>query len=211
MNNIYSTNSRENEFSSERLYAKALAKSIPIPQEQEVELATRIKRGDRKAFEDLINANLRFVFTIAKQYQNSGLSMPELISAGNEGLVNAGKRFDEERGFKFISYAVWWIRQSILEALRTEVSLVIIPDNKHDKIYRLNMLARSRGEDLEDVLSNDELNDEPISELDCAALVAYKSPYSLDSELGDGEDNLSSPSHSSNKQLVQVASLYSMQ
>lgn len=177
------------EYSSERLYAKTLAKSIPLPREQEVELSRRIKKRDKKAFDDLINANLRFVFSIAQQYQNRGLSMPELISAGNEGLVKATKRFDEERGFKFISYAVWYVRQAILQALRTEVDLVRIPDYQHDKICRLNMIAKSRGGDLEDALEFD--YNGSADELDRAALAAYRVPCSLDSEFEDGkEDNL---------------------
>ena len=109
-----------------------------ITAEEEVELARRIKLGDDKATEKLVNANLRFVVSVAKQYQNQGLSLPDLINEGNLGLIKAAQRFDETRGFKFISYAVWWIRQSILQALAEQARIVRLPLNKIGSINKIN-------------------------------------------------------------------------
>jgi RNA polymerase primary sigma factor len=106
--------------------------------EEEVELASRIRKGDHKALEKLIKANLRFVVSVSKQYQNQGLSLPDLINEGNLGLIKAAQRFDETRGFKFISYAVWWIRQSILQALAEQARIVRLPLNKIGSINKIN-------------------------------------------------------------------------
>lgn len=106
--------------------------------EKEVELAKRIKKGDRHALETLIKANLRFVVSVSKQYQNQGLSLPDLINEGNLGLIKSAERFDETRGFKFISYAVWWIRQSILQALAEQARIVRLPLNKIGSINKIN-------------------------------------------------------------------------
>ncbi len=108
-----------------------------ISPEEEVELAKRIKKGDRKALEKLTKANLRFVVSVAKQYQNQGLSLPDLINEGNLGLIKAAERFDDSRGFKFISYAVWWIRQSILQALAEKARIVRLPLNKIGTISKI--------------------------------------------------------------------------
>ena len=119
-------------------YLHEIGKVDLISAEEEVELARRIKKGDSKALNKLINANLRFVVSVAKQYQNQGLALPDLINEGNLGLIKAAQRFDETRGFKFISYAVWWIRQSILQALAEQARIVRLPLNKIGSINKIN-------------------------------------------------------------------------
>ncbi len=119
-------------------YLQEISKVDLITADEEVELAQRIKQGDEKALEKLTKANLRFVVSVAKQYQNQGLSLPDLINEGNLGLIKAAKRFDETKGFKFISYAVWWIRQSILQALSEQARIIRLPLNKIGSINRLN-------------------------------------------------------------------------
>lgn len=119
-------------------YLHEIGKVELLSAEKEVELAKRIKRGDRAALEILIKANLRFVVSVSKQYQNQGLSLPDLINEGNLGLIKAAERFDETRGFKFISYAVWWIRQSILQALAEQARIVRLPLNKIGSINKIN-------------------------------------------------------------------------
>jgi RNA polymerase primary sigma factor len=119
-------------------YLQEIGKVDLITAEEEVELARRIKIGDRDALEKLTKANLRFVVSVSKQYQNQGLSLPDLINEGNLGLIKAAQRFDETRGFKFISYAVWWIRQSILQALAEQSRIVRLPLNKIGSINKIN-------------------------------------------------------------------------
>jgi RNA polymerase primary sigma factor len=119
-------------------YLQEIGKVELITAEEEVELARRIKQGDRVALEKLTKANLRFVVSVSKQYQNQGLSLPDLINEGNLGLIKAAQRFDETRGFKFISYAVWWIRQSILQALAEQSRIVRLPLNKIGSINKIN-------------------------------------------------------------------------
>ncbi len=119
-------------------YLHEIAKVELISAEEEVELARRIRNGDEKALNLLIKANLRFVVSVSKQYQNQGLSLPDLINEGNLGLIKAAQRFDETRGFKFISYAVWWIRQSILQALAEQARIVRLPLNKIGYINKIN-------------------------------------------------------------------------
>lgn len=119
-------------------YLHEIGKVELISAEEEVELARRIKKGDNQAMEKLIKANLRFVVSVAKQYQNQGLSLPDLINEGNLGLIKAAQRFDETRGFKFISYAVWWIRQSILQSLAEQSRIVRLPLNKIGSINKIN-------------------------------------------------------------------------
>ena len=119
-------------------YLQEIGREDLITAEQEVELAQRIKQGDQIALEKLTKANLRFVVSVAKQYQNQGLTLPDLINEGNLGLIKAAQRFDETRGFKFISYAVWWIRQSILQALAEQSRIVRLPLNKIGSINKIN-------------------------------------------------------------------------
>jgi len=119
-------------------YLQEIGRVDLITAEEEVELARRIKQGDKSALEKLTKANLRFVVSVSKQYQNQGLSLPDLINEGNLGLIKAAQRFDETRGFKFISYAVWWIRQSILQALAEQSRIVRLPLNKIGNISRIN-------------------------------------------------------------------------
>ena len=121
-------------------YLQEIGKVDLITADQEVELAQRIKAGDQRALEKLTKANLRFVVSVAKQYQNQGLTLPDLINEGNLGLIKAAKRFDETRGFKFISYAVWWIRQSILQALAEQYRIVRLPLNKIGSINKINKM-----------------------------------------------------------------------
>lgn len=119
-------------------YLQEIGKEELINAEEEVELARRIKQGDQQALEKLTRANLRFVVSVAKQYQNQGLSLPDLINEGNLGLIKAAQRFDETRGFKFISYAVWWIRQSILQAIAEHSRIVRLPLNQVGSLNKLN-------------------------------------------------------------------------
>jgi len=119
-------------------YLHEIGKVVLINAEEEVELARKIKMGDGVALDKLVRANLRFVVSVAKQYQNQGLSLPDLINEGNLGLIKAAQRFDETRGFKFISYAVWWIRQSILQALAEQARIVRLPLNKIGSINKIN-------------------------------------------------------------------------
>lgn len=119
-------------------YFKEVRKSVLLTPEQEVNLAKRIKEGDAKATEELVNANLKFVVSIAKEYQNQGLPLSDLISEGNYGLIKAASRFDHNRGFRFISYAVWWIKQSIIQGLNDNARVVRLPANVINKITKLN-------------------------------------------------------------------------
>jgi RNA polymerase primary sigma factor len=119
-------------------YLQEIGKMDMISPEEEIELARRIKEGDKKALDKLVHANLRFVVSVAKQYQNQGLSLQDLVNEGNLGLIKAAQRFDETRGFKFISYAVWWIRQSILHSLAVQGRMVRLPLNKIGTIQKIN-------------------------------------------------------------------------
>ena len=127
-------------------YLQEIGHQDLLTADEEVELAQQIKKGDRKALERLTKANLRFVVSVAKQYQNKGLSLPDLINEGNLGLIKAAERYDETRGFKFISYAVWWIRQSILQAIAEQSRIVRLPLNQVGSVNRiareLNSLSR---------------------------------------------------------------------
>jgi RNA polymerase primary sigma factor len=119
-------------------YLHEIGKVKLLSTEEEVKLAVKIRQGDQKALEELVSSNLRFVVSVSKQYQNQGLTLPDLINEGNLGLIKAAQRFDETRGFKFISYAVWWIRQSILQALAEQARIVRLPLNKIGSINKVN-------------------------------------------------------------------------
>ncbi len=138
-------------------YLQDIGKEELITADQEVILAQRIKQGDQVALEKLCKANLRFVVSVAKQYQNQGLSLPDMINEGNLGLIKAAKRFDETRGFKFISYAVWWIRQSILQALAEQARIVRLPLNQVGSLSKLNKMSSRLEQVYERLPSADEI------------------------------------------------------
>lgn len=172
-------------------YLQDISKIDLITADEEVELARRIKAGDQVALEKLTNANLRFVVSVAKQYQNQGLKLPDLINEGNVGLVKAAKRFDETRGFKFISYAVWWIRQSILQALAEQSRIVRLPLNKVGSLNKINKAFSELEQAYEREPSADELAELleiPTEEVQTTLGVAARH-VSMDAPFADGEDN----------------------
>jgi len=138
-------------------YLQEIGRVDLITAEEEVSLAQKIKQGDQRALEKLTKANLRFVVSVAKQYQNQGLSLPDLINEGNLGLIKAAQRFDETRGFKFISYAVWWIRQSILQALAEQSRIVRLPLNKIGAINKINKTYNALEQEFERAPNPDEI------------------------------------------------------
>ncbi|MFI3328637.1 MAG: RNA polymerase sigma factor RpoD/SigA [Rikenellaceae bacterium] len=172
-------------------YLQEIGKEELISVEEEVELAQRIKKGDQEALEKLIKANLRFVVSVAKQYQNQGLSLPDLINEGNLGLVKAAGKFDETRGFKFISYAVWWIRQSILQALAEQSRIVRLPLNQVGSLNKINKAMARFEQEHERTPSSDELAvelDLPREKVADTLRVAGRH-VSVDAPFADGEDN----------------------
>ena len=172
-------------------YLQDISKIDLITAEEEVELAQKIKRGDQRALEKLVNANLRFVVSVAKQYQNQGLTLPDLINEGNFGLVKAAQRFDETRGFKFISYAVWWIRQSILQALAEQSRVVRLPLNKIGSINKINKTFSYLEQAHERPPSAEEISEElglSVSEVKQSLKNAGKH-ISMDAPFAEGEDS----------------------
>ncbi|MFR9620236.1 MAG: RNA polymerase sigma factor RpoD/SigA [Rikenellaceae bacterium] len=172
-------------------YLQEIGKEELITVEEEVELAQRIRKGDQDALEKLIKANLRFVVSVAKQYQNQGLSLPDLINEGNLGLVKAAEKFDETRGFKFISYAVWWIRQSILQALAEQSRIVRLPLNQVGSLNKINKAMAKFEQEHERAPSSDELATElelPRDKVVDTLRVAGRH-VSVDAPFADGEDN----------------------
>ena len=172
-------------------YLQEIGKVDLITAEEEVELAQRIKAGDRVALEKLTKANLRFVVSVAKQYQNQGLSLPDLINEGNLGLIKAAQRFDETRGFKFISYAVWWIRQSILQALAEQSRIVRLPLNKIGSINKINKAYALLEQEHERAPSAEEISEVlDMSEGDVKESTKNSGRHvSMDAPLVEGEDS----------------------
>lgn len=172
-------------------YLQEIGKEDLITVEEEVELAQRIKKGDQEALEKLTKANLRFVVSVAKQYQNQGLSLPDLINEGNLGLIKAAEKFDETRGFKFISYAVWWIRQSILQALAEQSRIVRLPLNQVGSLNKINKAFARFEQENERTPSPEELAsalDLPKEKVTDTMRVAGRH-VSVDAPFADGDDN----------------------
>ncbi len=172
-------------------YLQEIGREELISVEEEVELAKRIRKGDRKALEKLTRANLRFVVSVAKQYQNHGLSLPDLINEGNLGLIKAAEKFDETRGFKFISYAVWWIRQSILQAIAEQSRIVRLPLNQVGSVNKINKVLNQFEQEHERRPSLDELAasvDLPEDKIEDALKVNTRH-ISVDAPFVDGEEN----------------------
>lgn len=172
-------------------YLQEIGHEELLSTDQEVELAQRIRKGDKRALERLTKANLRFVVSVAKQYQNQGLSLPDLINEGNVGLIKAAEKFDETRGFKFISYAVWWIRQSILQAIAEQSRLVRLPLNQVgsvNKITReLNKFEQEheRKPSVDEIAERVDLPEDKIAD----AMKANSRHVSMDAPIADGEDS----------------------
>ena len=172
-------------------YLQEIGKEDLITVEEEVELAQRIRKGDQRALEKLTRANLRFVVSVAKQYQNQGLSLPDLINEGNLGLIKAAEKFDETRGFKFISYAVWWIRQSILQALAEQSRIVRLPLNQVGSLNKINKAfsrfeqEHERRPSLEELAETLDLPAEKVAD----TLRVSGRHISVDAPFVEGEDN----------------------
>ena len=172
-------------------YLQEIGKEDMISIEEEVELAQRIRKGDRKALERLTRANLRFVVSVAKQYQNQGLSLSDLINEGNLGLIKAAEKFDETRGFKFISYAVWWIRQSILQAIAEQSRIVRLPLNQVGSLNKINHeinrfeQENQRHPSVSELAEATKIDEEKIGQ----SLMADGHHVSIDAPFQDGEDN----------------------
>jgi RNA polymerase primary sigma factor len=172
-------------------YLQDIGKEELLGAEEEVELAQQIRKGDRRALEKLTKANLRFVVSVAKQYQNQGMSLQDLINEGNLGLIKAAEKFDETRGFKFISYAVWWIRQSILQALADQSRIVRLPVNQVGAMNKITRLSNLFEQEHERKPSAEELSEQmdlPEDKID-EAINGSGRHISVDAPFADGEDN----------------------
>ncbi len=172
-------------------YLQEIGKVELLTPEEEVALAVRIKKGDQQALERLTKANLRFVVSVSKQYQNQGLTLPDLINEGNLGLIKAAQRFDETKGFKFISYAVWWIRQSILQALAEQSRIVRLPLNKVGLTNRISKAYQMLEQEFEREPTAEELADllEITTEEVATSLMMSTRHVSVDGPIMDGEEN----------------------
>lgn len=195
-------------------YLHDIGKEELITPEEEVELARRIKQGDQVALEKLTKANLRFVVSVAKQYQHQGLSLPDLINEGNLGLIKAAQKFDETKGFKFISYAVWWIRQCILQALAEQSRIVRLPLNKIGALNKMNRTFSQLEQEHEREPSADELADalDLPKEKVYSTLELSGRHMSVDAPFQEGEDNslldvLSNPENPGTDQMLMEESL----
>ena len=172
-------------------YLEDVASSQPLSSKEEVSLARRIKKGDMEARAKLVEANLRFVITVAREYQNQGVPLVDLISAGNVGLITAAERFDETKGFKFISYAVWWIRQSILQTLAEHSRVVRLPLNRVDLLRRISRYTNSRQQETSSRPAEEEIAEElGISVKQVVdTLTSGQRILSLDATFGDDDEN----------------------
>ena len=172
-------------------YLQEIGREELLSTDEEVELAQRIRKGDRRALDKLTKANLRFVVSVAKQYQNQGLSLPDLINEGNLGLIKAAEKFDETRGFKFISYAVWWIRQSILQAIAEQSRIVRLPLNQVGSVNKINRILskfeqeNERRPSVDEISEQIDLPEDKVGE----AMLANTRHVSVDAPFIDGEDN----------------------
>ena len=172
-------------------YLQEIGKEELLSSDEEVDLAQRIRKGDHKALERLTKANLRFVVSVAKQYQNQGLSLPDLINEGNLGLIKAAEKFDETRGFKFISYAVWWIRLSILQAIAEQSRIVRLPLNQVGSVNKINRMLNKfeqeneRRPSLDEISEQTDLPEDKVGE----AMLVNSRHVSVDAPFVDGEDN----------------------
>ena len=171
-------------------YLQDIGKEELITADEEVQLAQRVKQGDNIALEKLVKANLRFVVSVAKQYQNQGLSLPDLINEGNLGLIKAAKRFDETRGFKFISYAVWWIRQSILQALAEQSRIIRLPLNQVGSLNKIKKATSKLEQEFERTPSSEEIAEKlemPDYKINAAKKIATRY-ISMDAPLTQDEE-----------------------
>ena len=170
-------------------YLQEIGKEELLTEEEEVELAQQIRKGDRKALERLTKANLRFVVSVAKQYQNQGLTLPDLINEGNVGLIKAAEKFDETRGFKFISYAVWWIRQSILQAIAEQSRIVRLPLNQVGSVNKINKALNKfeqeneRRPSVEEIAASTDIPEDKVDD----ALKANSRHVSVDAPFSDDD------------------------
>lgn len=172
-------------------YLQEITQERLLTAEEEIALARKIKEGDKDALQKLTRANLRFVVSVAKQYQHQGLSLPDLINEGNIGLIKAAEKFDDTRGFKFISYAVWWIRQSIMQALADQSRLVRLPLNQVGSVNKINKISNKFEQEFErkpsiaEIAEEINLSQERVSD----AIKGNNSHVSMDAPLTDGNDN----------------------